>query len=711
MGIRYKLLTLLLLISLAPLLVVGVSVKRDLVRLGDELAARSSGALLRKASDGLQRIVEDHARVLRREKQLLESSTQFLASRIEGILYGHEHAAAGTKFTPSAAQVLAAKEDYYFLHLHGRQNLDVDFDVLDEKGLSAAIPPDSFRSMLLPLLKEIKFKYPELVLWIDIRLQDSTKITYPKSIADIFVRDALYEQAAPDHARELSWSLPQIDMRTRMLVFNVTVPIKDAGGKIQGDITLVVPVSSLFHRNLHLNIFSDNATSLLVIPETDPATVDVRLRVIAREEAQKPLRDHWTRPEKDTWLIADDTGKYALMLDSLRAAVPGVVDMPLAGKDFLWAFAPVEKGRASLVILVPKTDVVKEALSAKEFILGAIGSHNARMRSIVLGVALIVLALAFVLSKLFTRNISKLATAVGLVAHGDFTARADIRDRDEIGRLGEAFNRMVPELKERISIKNALEVAQQVQQNLLPSGSPQFHGNDIAATSEYCYETGGDYFDFIPRPGPHGESLVVAVGDVSDHGIPSALMMASARAYIRSHAATCERLDDVVKRVNELIADDSHQTGRFMTLFLLELTADGSVRWVRAGHDPALMYDPAADTFHELAGDGFPLGIIRETAYELNERPALPPGQIIVIGTDGIWETIAPDGGMFGKKRLREIIRAHRDESSTAIIQAVVQALNTFRGPAARTDDMTVAVVKTPSGSSGTFMPAEASRE
>lgn len=699
MGIRHKLLILLLLISLIPLLAVGVGVKRDLARLGEELAARSAAVLIRKAHSGLQRIVEDHARILRREKQLLESSALFMASRVEGILYGHEHAAADQGFTTTADEVRTAREAYYFLHMHGRQNLDVDFDALETRPGFAA-PPDldepAVRGMLLPLLKRMKFRYPELVLWIDMTLAGGTRITYPSSTSGRFMREPLYDASQPRLPDRVVWSRPQTEARTRLLVFNVTAPIKDPEGKIRGEITIVVPINALLHKSMHLEIYSDKALSLVAVPEDGPAALGGRLKVIAQEQDQESMRDHWRMPERDTWLASGDAEGYALMMDALLGARSGVADMPHAGRDTLWAYAPVEPGGTSLVILVPKADIVAQAQTAKEFILGQIGNHDRRMGLTVLAVGLVVMQLAFLLSKLFTRNISSLASAVGRVAGGDFSARAEVSGGDEVGRLGLAFNRMVPELKERMAIKNALEVAQQVQQSLLPAESPHFHGHDIAAVSEYCFETGGDYFDFIPRRTGEGESLVVAVGDVSDHGVPSALMMASARAYIRSHAASNERLDDVVRLANELISDDVHQTGRFMTLFLLELTGHGAVRWVRAGHDPALLYDPAGDRFEELAGGGLPLGIIRDAAFELRELPRLPPGRIVVIGTDGIWETTSPEGAMFGKERLKDVVRANREADASGMVRAVVAALNEFRGAAKKTDDMTVAVVKIP---------------
>jgi sigma-B regulation protein RsbU (phosphoserine phosphatase) len=117
------------------------------------------------------------------------------------------------------------------------------------------------------------------------------------------------------------------------------------------------------------------------------------------------------------------------------------------------------------------------------------------------------------------------------------------------------------------------------------------------------------------------------------------------------------------------------------------------IRWVRAGHDPALIYDPPNGTFDELKGDGIPLGLDDTIAYESYERH-IKPGQIIVIGTDGIWEAHNGAGEMFGKKAFMEIIRENHTAPSQQIVDTVMEELERFRGNGAREDDITLVVIK-----------------
>ena len=693
MQIRYKLLILLMFLSLVPLLVVRTSVQRDLNRMGDNLAERSGNLLVHKASNGLKRIVEDHARVLHRERQLLEATSLLLASKIEGVLYGHSHTPSATSFAPSDVRVDEGLKEYFFVHMNGRrQSLNVDFERVSYDG-EGALPMD--QGSLVSLLGKVKFEYPRLIMWIEMSLVDGTRVVYPGTDQARHMGGRNVAGAAGTELQDsLSWSIPLLDSRTRRMVFRVTAPIRNENGMLQGNLTLVVPVDSVLHRNQHVSMFSDEAVSFLVKPVADSEQAFSRIRIIAQEQDVQSGRGHWRIPEKDHWLEFADKEQFAIMSASLQAGNPGVVGMPYKDGNALWAYAPIDEKGTSLLLVVPKEDIVKEARAAQQFVASQVDDHDNKMGYAVLVVAALVLVISLLLSKIFTRNITELVRTVQRIAKGDFSIRAMVRSADEVGQLGLAINKMVPELEERVAIKHHLEVAHEVQQNLLPSGDPVVPGFDIAATSAYCDETGGDYYGFIPRHNEAGDSLVVAVGDVSGHGFQAALMMASARAYLRGQSRGEYPLNDVVSLVNDRLFEDLDGTGRFMTLFLMELMADGSVQWVRAGHDPALLYDPATGVFEELSGDGMPLGVMPDVDFDLNGRTDLRSGQVIIVGTDGIWETQSESGELFGKDRLQALVRDHVAADSAHIIETLRTTLEAFRGSADQLDDMTIAVLK-----------------
>lgn len=242
---------------------------------------------------------------------------------------------------------------------------------------------------------------------------------------------------------------------------------------------------------------------------------------------------------------------------------------------------------------------------------------------------------------------------------------------------------------------SALEVAEEVQQNLLPKSIPVIKGLDIAAKSIYCNKTGGDFYDFLKISQTSAGILHAVVGDVSGHGIAAGLLMTTARALIRSRSAQPGTLSEIVTDVNRDLTLDIYETGRFTTLLYLMVDSQNHLtKWVRAGHDAALLYDPASDHFEELYGSGLALGWDENYQYEENQRTGLTRGQIIFMGTDGIWETFDINNKPFGKKPLKDIIRHNAAASPDDIMNKILEALANYRQGQEPEDDITLIVIK-----------------
>lgn len=240
-----------------------------------------------------------------------------------------------------------------------------------------------------------------------------------------------------------------------------------------------------------------------------------------------------------------------------------------------------------------------------------------------------------------------------------------------------------------------LDQAMEVQQNLMPRSSPGIEGIDIYGRSIYCDRTGGDYYDYFEKAGTDGMKFYVVVGDVSDHGLPSALLMTTARAFLREAASRPGHVSDIAAQVNRQLTRDMQASGRFMTLFLAEIDRPNrTIRWIRAGHEPAILYEPRSGEFTELRGQGgLPLGVYEDAVYEEHHHE-LAPGQIIAIGTDGIWEACNDQGRMFGKQLLQTIVREHAERPAAEIVQRVLETLQRFLLPLDLQDDATLVVAK-----------------
>ena len=270
-----------------------------------------------------------------------------------------------------------------------------------------------------------------------------------------------------------------------------------------------------------------------------------------------------------------------------------------------------------------------------------------------------------------------------VVSHEDITA---LKLAEEELRLRE---------KERDRLRHSLELAREVQQILLPRDDPKIAGLDVAGKSIYCDETGGDYYDFIQLKEGGDEKFGIVVGDAAGHGISSALLMATVRSALRQRSASPGSISKIITDVNHHLARDLADSGQFATLFYLTLDpASKTVDWVRAGHEPAIFYDPTADEFLELAGAGMALGVDREFQYEDNRRDDLPRGSIIVIGTDGVWETRNKSGQMLGREAICDTIRKNSTAGAGDIMDAIIERNKIFRKGAEPEDDVTLVVIK-----------------
>jgi sigma-B regulation protein RsbU (phosphoserine phosphatase) len=320
------------------------------------------------------------------------------------------------------------------------------------------------------------------------------------------------------------------------------------------------------------------------------------------------------------------------------------------------------------------------------------------IRSAIITNGFIFIGVGIVLTMLVSRNLAmpfkEIILTLRGVRNGNFDKKVQVTTNDEIGYTGDVINEMTEGLKERDRIRQSLDIAKEVQQHLLPGSAPKIPGLDIAGKSIYCEETGGDYFDYLPVDKNDQGKIKIVVGDVSDHGIASALLMTTARAFLRQRASMTGNLNQIITDVNRQLSRDVEDSGRFMTLFFCEIDRlNKIIRWVNAGHDPAVTFDPDSGNFEELEGHSLPLGVSERAAY-LESQRKIQPGQIILIGTDGIWESQNEQGQMFGKERFRHVISAHARKTAQEILQAVIDEIDTFCHPLENEDDVTLVVIK-----------------
>ncbi len=261
------------------------------------------------------------------------------------------------------------------------------------------------------------------------------------------------------------------------------------------------------------------------------------------------------------------------------------------------------------------------------------------------------------------------------------------------GQVGVVLQRqlLLEQYAEKQRLQADLNIARDIQRNLLPEQPPQAPGFDLAGFNQPADETGGDCYDFIPL---EDGCVGITIADATGHGIGPALVIAECRALFRATIGLSRDLAANVCRINDLLCEDL-PSDRFVTAFFGLLDpADGSLVHHSAGHGPLIQYCRAEDRFIELKPSGIPLGIMRGARFDAPQRLVMSPGDLMVLVTDGFLEWARADGEQFGATRLEQTIHQHRDESSAAIIHAIREAVLAFAAGTPQADDLTAVVIR-----------------
>ncbi|MFQ6101982.1 MAG: PP2C family protein-serine/threonine phosphatase [Anaerolineae bacterium] len=239
-------------------------------------------------------------------------------------------------------------------------------------------------------------------------------------------------------------------------------------------------------------------------------------------------------------------------------------------------------------------------------------------------------------------------------------------------------------------LERELQMAYEVQAELLPRETPQVPGWEFAARWQPAREVAGDYYDFIPG---HGGQLGLVIADVSDKGMPAALFMALTRSIVRASVNRAPSPADGIAHANRLICADS-TGGMFVTLFYALLNAEtGEITYVNAGHNPPLLCRADQDHLTELTRTGMALGVVEDTPFE-QRALRLNPGDFILLYTDGVTDATDAHGQDFGMERLQRVVLDHRHAPAADVMAVLERAIGDFASSAAPFDDVAMVVMR-----------------
>lgn len=343
--------------------------------------------------------------------------------------------------------------------------------------------------------------------------------------------------------------------------------------------------------------------------------------------------------------------------------------------SFISAYAPVRDSAGKIVGIV---EVDKPA-----------ASYFARYRAVRwmnVSLGLIVLAMTSLLGWLVLNAIvirPMRAVREGMLALGrrNFSHRVQLTTRDEFQDLGETLNH----------ISRELNVARSVQTGFLPSTLPQQAGYRMAAASEPCEATAGDYFDAFALD---ENRTAILVADVTGHGLGPSLLMSACRSALHALAQADLEPAQIIARLDKLLSRDL-QDGRFITMIFGVLDIDGRFTFTNAGHGPAMIV--TASGIERLGPHCPPLGVGIDAngdgeLSQLQTAVHLAPGDRVFLASDGVSEAMNPAGEQFGYDRLEAIV-GDRSLTYEQVVQRLQQELSHHCGGPMRKDDVTILCV------------------
>ncbi len=398
-------------------------------------------------------------------------------------------------------------------------------------------------------------------------------------------------------------------------------------------------------------------------------------------------------PEAPAVTTVHDSGRSSLVHRSLYH---GVSDLHLAGggdaPDRVVALIMVRTSLAELISSLYSTGGMNTAVVLLLLIVAAL----------ILVAVLFSSYLGFSLSRSITGSVAALRRGAERLGEGDLDARIELSTKDELAKLAGSFNRMASDLKQMIRevarrerLEREVQIAREIQVNMLPQELPSPEGYELAGASHPATEVAGDYYDSVLL---EGGKLAVVVADVSGKGLAAAMLMSNLQASLHVLLHQQRSLDETIERLNELIHRNSNPD-MFITLFVgvIDLRT-GSMEYVNAGHDPPILVKQ--DGSVDLPSTGLVLGVMPEAKYQVASA-LLEPGDCLIMYSDGVTEAMDAAEEQFGRDRLVEVLRGLGECDAHSVVAAVTQRVHDHVGVgAAPGDDLTLLVVKTASTSS-----------
>jgi len=299
-----------------------------------------------------------------------------------------------------------------------------------------------------------------------------------------------------------------------------------------------------------------------------------------------------------------------------------------------------------------------------------------------------------------TSPIKALSEGARKLGTGDLMARIEVKSRSEVGMLAETFNKMASDLQtstkamiEKEKLTHELQLAGEIQRELLPKVLPKNRNFDIAASLNSAEEVGGDCYDFITID---EDKLLFYIADVTGHGVPAGLVSAINNALVPAFLEHTKNTAQLVIHLNHILKMKM-RPNVFMTMVMCVWSAEnGDLRFTQAGHEPILHFHAAEQAVMELKAGGIALGMAADVSKIVKaETVSVAVNDVLVLYTDGITEAWKNEKENYGIERFKESLKKNSALSTAQQIHdAILKDVRDFIGDYPQADDITLIVGK-----------------
>lgn len=493
-----------------------------------------------------------------------------------------------------------------------------------------------------------------------------------------YLENTYYQQLKK--TREATWSLPFFDrVATQTKVVTYLAPVVESN-VFRG--VVLVDIGARTFESLAARIgledrpwlILDQAAKVIASSPKGPKRLTNR-EVVAGVSLKDLLRSYGLDPNSERSILE--------RLDRVDDLVDTVYPIPEAdGVQPEPRVAAIARVRSTGWLLVTGTELSS---------ITAVADTLVRARAIRAG-SIILVSLAVVVAGAWwtvLRPVRRLVATVKQVGEGNIDARTRLSGHDELATLGAALDEAIPRLEELSETKASMASAREIQNSLLPTGPLSVGGVTIAGRVESSEETGGDFFDYSELVDGR---VGVVLGDATGHGLPAAIFVATARAYVRALARHWNEISPALEESNERLVEDA-SSGLFMVLFLAWFhPTRQELHLGTAGH-PGFLLRAGAERYEMLESSGIPLGI-EPHDYPSRVLEGIAPGSQLLLASDGAWEVRNPDGEMLGMDGLIDEARAVSHLPVVEQVDALFAFVHRFAGDRKLDDDCTIVIAR-----------------